>query len=155
MAQQMCFDHKVRTFITRSDGVQKWCVGNRKNLGSGPLPNNARPGCWRVQIVTPFCTFTLTALSLYDRLEKSLRQARAEARFGSTHGLFSHVASFRITGQSPLVAWTTMNRRGSSWMRGDNQPVVPGPCKLEIPAACSPWSNQTMVTPSLFGRQWV
>lgn len=53
----MYFDHKVRTFITRSDGVQKWCVGNRKNLGSGPLPNNARPGCWRVQILTPFWYF--------------------------------------------------------------------------------------------------
>jgi len=53
--QRMCSDHKVRTFIARSDvNVQKWSVGNRKKPGStSPLPNNASPGRWRVQIVTP------------------------------------------------------------------------------------------------------
>jgi hypothetical protein len=64
-----------------SDGdVQKWRVGNRKKLGSNPLPNNARPGCWRVQIAAPFGTFTLTAVCsrLYGRLAKSLQPGRAD-----------------------------------------------------------------------------
>ena len=49
-----CSDLKVRIFIARSDAsVQKWSVGNRTKLGStSPLPNNASPGRWRVQMVT-------------------------------------------------------------------------------------------------------
>jgi len=146
----MCSDHKVRTFITQVRWRAEMVRG--KSQKSWIRPPSEQRETWLLARSNrhPFWYFYPDGL-----LAKSLRPARAEARFGSTHGLFSHVASVRITGQSPLVAWTTMNRRVSSWMRGDNQPVVPRPCKLEIPAACSPWSNQTMVTPSIFGRQWV
>lgn len=86
-----------------------------KKLGSSSLPNNnARPGRWRVKMVTPFGTFALMAfcMAVWQNLCGMVAPGRG---LGDTHGLFSpKVASIRITDQSPLVARATVNRRISS-----------------------------------------
>ena len=116
----MCSDLKVRISIARSDvSVQKWRVGNRNNLHQ--VPNSANPGCWRVQMVAPYGTFTLTAfcMAVWPNLRGRVVPKRG---LGDTHGLACpKTAPIRITGKSPLVVRATVNRRIPSWMRTDNR----------------------------------
>ena len=127
----------------------------QQTLGSTLHPNSARPGYWRVEIVTSFGTFTLMpfCMAVWQSLYGRIMPKRG---FGDTHGLSSpKAASIRVTDESPFGDQMAMGHCTSSWMRADINPMVAGAMQDGNTRGFFYLCNQTIVTPSIFGRQWI
>ena len=106
--------------------AQKWCVGNRRKTWINTPTEQRETWLLARSNGHPFWHFHPEPGFLYGHLAKSSRPGMPERGLSGVHGPFPCSG---ITGESPLVVRTAVNRRFSSWMRAGIDPVVAGPCR--------------------------
>jgi len=152
----MCSNFKVRTEgrDQMSELGKKSSVGNRKNLDQIPFRTTRNLVLARSN-GHPFW-YSHPDGTIYDRLTKSCAAGPRRGEVWVTLiAAFTQSRPNSHHGEPPLVDRTTVCRPISPWVREYNQwngDVAHTSWKY---FGFSPWSNQTIVTPSIFGRQWI